>query len=112
MNRFPDFNKWHEVPPGATVPAGTSVLETYPDGSAFYMPGGLDSDYTVPFTDNRFSCVQSTEQPILSPEEEKIEKRARAMFYLIPDVDAWEHKDEDEQDAWRDLARKYVEKED
>lgn len=110
MNRFPDFNKWHKVPADADIPAQTpffvaedGVLRSY---IATEWSAALLAEDRYPGLD------YYTKEPILSPTEEKIEKRARDMFYSIPDGDAWEYKDEYTQDAWRDLARKYVEKED
>lgn len=106
---FPNFNAWHKVPKDADIPALTpyftaedGALRSYSDTGRF--TGFLAGD-RIPDLD------YYTTEPILSPEEEKIEKRARDMYYSIPDSTEWEHLDWYAQEAWLDLARKYVEKE-
>lgn len=107
MNRFPDFNKWHKVPQDATIPTGTPYWRIEPDtGDGYYLSRGLSFDRDI-------SSMRSdyyTEEPILSPAEAEVEKRAREMYYSIPSPDIWEHLDWYTHEAWFDLARKYVEK--
>ena len=110
MNRFPDFNKWHKVPKDATIPAGTTYFTTKRGKFLAYIEEGWSTGY--PAVDRSFGLDYYTEKPIPSPVDEKIEKRARAMYYAVPGSDTWEYEEEYTQEAWLDLARKYVEKED
>lgn len=106
---LPNFNAWHEVPKDATIPAGTPYwrYSSEEDGGRYYGRGvGSDLDPS-----ERFPRVDYyTEEPILSPEQEAQEKRARAMYYAVPGSDTWEHLDWYTQEAWLGLAARYVEK--
>ena len=104
---FPNFNAWHKVPKDTTIPAGTPYWRIEQDtGDGYYNSRGLLHDRDT----RSMPSDYYTEERIPSPEEEKIEKRARAMYYAVPGSDTWEYEDEYTQEAWRDLARKYVEK--
>lgn len=108
MSTFPNFNAWHKVPTDATIPALTPY---------FTVKGGEFRDYlAVGWYETYSPEVRNpdrdyyTEERIPSPEDEKIEKRARDMYYAMPDSTEWEYLVWQVQEAWRNLARKYVEK--
>lgn len=109
MNRFPDFNTWHEVPLDATIPARTPFFAGYRGMVYEFHPMGLDGPIS-PFV-RAESREYYTEKPILSPEEEKVEERARTMYYMVGGI-GWEYEGPAVRDNWLNLARKYVEKED
>ena len=105
---FPNFNAWHKVPEDATIPARTPYFTAKGGDFKEYLSEGWREKYFP--RDRNFDREYYTEKPIPSPEEEKIEKRARAMYYEVPDSDVWEYLDGHVQEAWLNLARKYVEK--
>ena len=109
MSRFPDFNKWHRVPKDADIPAQTPYFKTYNGALVSYFDAGWSAEHPKEDRDPDYDYY--TEDPILSPNEEKIEKRARDMFYAVGGT-GWEYIGEHDQEMWLDLARKYVEKED
>lgn len=105
---FPDFNSWHKVPKDVDIPAQTKYFVAEGGVLRSYFGTGWSAGYPA---DERYPDLDYyTEGPILSPEEEAVEKRARAMFYAIPNSDIWEHLDWYTQEMWLGLARKYVEK--
>lgn len=104
---FPNFNAWHKVPKDATIPASTPYWRIEPDtGDGYYLSRGLSSDRDI----RSMPSDYYTAERIPSPAEAEVEKRARAMYYAVPGSDTWEYEDEYTQEAWLDLARKYVEK--
>ena len=105
---FPNFNAWHKVPTDATIPARTPFFGGYRGMVYEFHPTGLDGPAS-PFV-RAESREYYTEKPILSPDEEKVEKRARTMYYSMPESTEWEYADEYTRAAWMNLARKYVEK--
>ena len=110
MNRFPDFNTWHKVPKGATIPAGTPYWRVDPGtDSGYYVGTGLSHDRDL----RSRSSDHYTEQPIPDPGEEAIWARAERMYSTVyPSLDdAWGWHSQDTKDHWYDLAKKYVEKE-
>lgn len=105
---FPNFNDWHKVPKDADIPAQTPYFVAEGGVLRSYLDTGWPAKLCA---EARYSGPDYyTEEPILSPEEEVVEKRARDMYYSIPDSTEWEHLDWYAQEAWLDLARKYVEK--
>ena len=106
MNRFPDFNTWHKVPDGITIPEGTPVWAEYYGGA-----WGLDVERGT----SANWCIQRyIERPITDPDEAANWKKAEKMYrtaYSSLD-DAWEYQSQDTKDRWYTLAKKYDEKED
>ena len=108
MSTFPNFNAWHKVPKDADIPAQTPYFVAEVGELRSYLDTGWP---TKLFAGARTPDMDYyTEEPILSPEDEAVEKRAREMYYSIPNTDIWEHLDWYTHEAWYDLARKYVEK--
>lgn len=106
---FPNFNAWHKVPKDADIPAQTPYFTTKGGEFRDYLAGGWEETYFP--KDRNPDRDYYTEEPILSPDEEKVEKRARAMFYtFVANSGVWEYEDADVRNAWLDLAREYVEK--
>ena len=105
---FPDFNTWHKVPDGITIPEGTPVLMLSHSG---------DYAFTRSFKEkvHHYWLVAEyyTEQPIPDPAEAAIWKKAERMYRIVhPSMDfAWEYQSQDTKDRWYALAKKYVEKE-
>lgn len=106
---FPDFNTWHKVPEDADIPAQTPYFTAREGEFREYLIRGWDETY-FPEARNPDRDYY-TEEPILSPDEEKIEKRARTMYYAMGGT-GWEYEGTPIQNCWRNLAKKYVEKED
>lgn len=104
-----NFTNWHPVPQDAVIPKGTPYWR-YDSEESLGRYYGHGVDYDIGPAERWSDSEYYTEEPILSPEEEKIEKRARAMYYSMPDSAEWEYEPLDIQEAWLDLARKYVEK--
>lgn len=104
-----NFANWHLVPKDATIPAGTPYwrYNNEEDEGRYY---GQGVDYDIGRAERWSNDDYYTEEPILSPEDEKIEKRAWDMYYSMPDSAEWEYEPLDTQAAWLNLARKYVEK--
>lgn len=102
---FPDFNTWHKVPDGTTIPEGTPVWAEYYGGA-----WGLDVERGT----SAGWCIQRyTERPITDPDEAANWKKAEKMYrtaYSSLD-DAWEYQSQDTKDRWYTLAKKYDEKE-
>lgn len=105
---FPNFNTWHKVPTDADIPAQTPYFTVKGGSILAHVGNGWSTKY--PAGDRDPYLDYYTEEPIPSPEEESVEKRARDMYYSIPDSTEWEYLDWYTQEAWLDLARKYVEK--
>lgn len=105
---FPNFNAWHKVPKDADIPAQTSYFTAESGGILAYVVSGWSSGH--PAGDRDPDLDYYTEERIPSPEGEKVEERARDMYYSMPDSTEWEYIDWNVQDAWLNLARKYVEK--
>lgn len=104
---FPNFNDWHKVPKDADIPAQTPYFTANGDEFRGYLAEGWDETY---FPEKRNPDRDYyTEEPILSPDEEKIEKRARTMYYMTGGI-GWEYEGAHTRDNWMNLARKYVEK--
>ena len=106
---FPDFNTWHKVPDGITIPEGTPVLMLTHHG---------DYAFTRSFKQKIHSswlvAAFYTERPITDPDEAANWKKAEKMYrtaYSSLD-DAWEYQSQDTKDRWYALTKKYVEKED
>lgn len=104
---FRNFNAWHKVPKDADIPALTPYFTAEDGALRFYTDTGWLTGH--PAGDRDQDLDYYTEEPILSPEEEKIEKRARTMYYMTGGI-GWEYEDKHWRDNWLDLARKYVEK--
>ena len=105
---FPNFNAWHKVPKDADIPAQTPYwrYDDEEDEGRYY---GQGVDYDIGLAERWSNEDYYTEEPILSPEEEKVEERARAMYYEMWGT-GWEYEYTDVRGNWLDLARKYVEK--
>ena len=106
---FPDFNTWHKVPDGITIPEGTPVLMLSHYG---------DYTFTRSFKEkvHHYWLVAEyyTERPIADPDEAANWKKAEKMYSAVyPSLDdAWGWHSQDTKDRWYDLAKKYDEKED
>ena len=105
---FPNFNAWHKVPKDADIPAQTPYFMADDGELLSYFGKGRSARYPAGERDRDLDYY--TEERIPSPEEESVEKRARTMYYSMPDSAEWEYEPLDIQEAWLDLARKYVEK--
>lgn len=105
---FPNFNAWHKVPKDADIPAQTPYFTVKGGAFLVYISGGWYAGHPAVARDPDLDYY--TEERIPSLDEEKIEKRARDMYYSMPDSTEWEYNDWNVQDAWLNLARKYVEK--
>ena len=105
---FPNFNAWHKVPKDADIPAQTPYFSA--DGGELLSHFGRGRSARYIAEDRYHDLDYYTEEPIPSPEEGKIEKRARAMYYAVPGSTEWEYIARHVQEAWLNLARKYVEK--
>ena len=108
MNRFPDFNKWHKVPDGVTVPSGVPVWIEYYRMVYGFLPN-------IPPDEELYGVTAIyTEQPITDPLAAERWERAEKMYRTAhPSLDdAWEYQTQDTKDRWYALAKKYVEKED
>ena len=109
---FPDFNTWHKVPKGATIPAGTPYWRIEQDTArGYYLGMGLSYDRN-PLS---MSSDYYTEQPIPDPAEAAIWERAERMYRIVhPSMDfAWEYQSQDTKDRWYTVAtEKYDERED
>lgn len=105
---FPNFNAWHKVPKDADIPAETPFFTVVGGSIRAYVAMGWAAGH--PARDRDPHLDYYTEERIPSPEEEVVEKRARAMYYSMPDSTEWEYLVWQVQEVWRNLARKYVEK--
>ena len=110
---FPDFNTWHKVPKGATIPAGTPFWRYDPKGGAGRYLGrgvGYGAGPEERWPDDDYF----TEEPIPDPDESATWARAERMHSAVcPSLDdAWDWNSGDAKYRWYDLAKKYVEKED
>lgn len=104
---FPNFNAWHKVPKDADIPARTPYFTAKGGEFREYLAEGWDE---TRFSEKRNPDLDYyTEERIPSPGEEKIEKRARTMYYMIGGT-CWEYEGAYTRDNWMNLARKYVEK--
>lgn len=108
MSAFPNFNAWHKVPKYADIPAQTPYFTVEGGSIQAYVGNGWSDGH--PAGDRNPDLDYYTEEPILSPDEEKVEKCARAMYYSMLDSTEWEYEDEYTRASWMNLARKYVEK--
>ena len=104
---FPNFNAWHKVPKDADIPAQMSYFTVEGESILAYVVSEWSSGH--PAGDRDPDLDYYTEESIPSPDEEKIEKRARTMYYMTGGI-GWEYEDTDIRDNWLNLARKYVEK--
>ena len=76
---FPNFNAWHKVPTDADIPAQTPYFSA--DGGELLSHFGRGRSARYIAEDRCHDLDYYTEEPILSPDEEKVEERARAMYY-------------------------------
>lgn len=104
---FPNFNAWHKVPKDADIPAQTPYFVAEGESILTYVGNGWSDGH--PAGDRDPDLDYYTEERIPSPDEEKVEERARAMYYEMWGND-WEYEYTDVRGNWLNLARKYVEK--
>ena len=108
---FPNFNAWHKVPKGATIPAGTPYWRIEQDTArGHYVGTGLSYDRDL----RSLPSDYYTEQPIPDPDESATWARAERMHSAVCTSldDAWDWYSGDAKYRWYALAKKYIEKED
>lgn len=97
-----NLGDWHEVPKGATIPAGTLYIRTSPGGTfwTWRSDSALGPGYRI--ADARYF----TAEPIPDPREEEIEEEARRLCQIFyPEVeDAWRLTLDPTRDRFRTLA--------